>query len=145
MSFHVRSAISFLVFTLVHSIERGRKRRWSWVIFVQSALNVQAIVRRGPSLAVILGVSRSNKSQVGLANGCRSELTMIHPYRLRSGLDKRPASVVRHERTTVCIRRRIVPVNLMNPLIVRQHPTEFRLAVVSLASGLSMSCFSLAD
>lgn len=49
---------------------------------------------RGPSLAVILGVSRSNKSQVEPANDCRSDSAVIQPYRLQHGLDKRPDSVL---------------------------------------------------
>lgn len=41
---------------------------------------------RDPSLAVILGVSRSNKSRVELASDYRSSPIVIHPCRF--GLDK---------------------------------------------------------
>lgn len=48
---------------------------------------------RDPSLAVILGVSQSNKSQVALANEYRSDPIVIHPRRYGSfDLEKRPSS-----------------------------------------------------
>lgn len=59
------------------------------VIFEQTGSIRGSHCSRGPSLAVILGVSRSNKSQV---DGYQSDSTLIHPCRLRNGLDKRPAS-----------------------------------------------------
>lgn len=47
-----------------------------------------------PSLAMILGVSQSNKSQVVLANKYRSDPIVIHPRRYGSlGLEKRQKKI----------------------------------------------------
>lgn len=94
MAFHARSAISFLVRVLVHEIERDRKRQWLVVVIFERTGSIRGShCSRGPSLAVILGVSRSNKSQVELRGRLPIRLdSVIHPYRLRNGLDKRPAS-----------------------------------------------------
>ena len=71
-TFHVRSAISSSVFRFIRKIERD----WKWSVDRRLFSNNQPSTSKPlfvvvPSLAVILSVSRSNKSQVELADQTR--------------------------------------------------------------------------
>lgn len=108
MAFHARSAISFLVKVLVHEIERDRKRQWLVVVIFEQTGSIRGShCSRGPSLAVILGVSRSNKSQVELRGRLPIRLWFI-PTGYGMAWINDPLRALRHGRSFALLKYRCI-------------------------------------